>query len=74
MWGAHEGMGWWMLLGTLWFVVFWGLIVYLLISATSRSGNGSAGSEQSPLEILKRRYARGELTQEEYERMRRELT
>ncbi len=29
--------------------------------------------EEDPLEILKRRYARGEITREEYERMREDL-
>jgi putative membrane protein len=30
-------------------------------------------TSQTPLEILKARYARGEITREEYEQMRRDL-
>jgi putative membrane protein len=75
MWGAHEGMGWWMLMGSAWFFLFWGLLTYLIVSAMGRSGTRSrdGSGDESPLDILKRRYARGELTRQEFERMRREL-
>jgi len=33
----------------------------------------SRENEQTPLEILKARYARGEISQEEYQQMRRNL-
>jgi putative membrane protein len=65
-------MGWWMLLGTLWFVIFWGVIIYFIFWAASRAGR-ERPADESPLEILKRRYARGELSPEDFERMRREL-
>ena len=32
-----------------------------------------AQTEQTPLELLKARYARGEISREEYEQVRREL-
>ena len=32
-----------------------------------------AGTSQTPVEILKARYARGEVTREEYEQLRRDL-
>jgi putative membrane protein len=72
MWGAHEGMGWWMLLGMIWFVVFWGLVIYLIFWAGGRVFRERT-SEDTPIEILKRRYARGDLSHEEFERMKREL-
>lgn len=34
---------------------------------------GPAQTHQTPLEILKSRYARGEISREEYEQMRRDL-
>lgn len=53
---------WLLILGTLVWLVIW------LIRQT-----GPAGRE-SPLDILKTRYARGEISRDEYERMRQELS
>ncbi|HWO71959.1 MAG TPA: SHOCT domain-containing protein [Dehalococcoidia bacterium] len=71
MWGTHEGMGWWMLIGSLWFVAFWVTIIYLIIWAINRIGERR--TDETPLEILRRRYARGELSEEQFEKMRRDL-
>lgn len=73
MWEAHNGMGWWMILGSVWFVLFWGAVIYFIFWAA-----GSRGSEQTsretPLDILKRRYASGEISKEEFDRVRQELS
>ncbi|RMG96243.1 MAG: hypothetical protein D6706_10495 [Chloroflexi bacterium] len=66
-------------LGILFMLVFWvvviGLGVWLLANLFPKiSANTSPqNSPDSPVEILKRRYARGEISREEYERMRQEL-
>ena len=73
MWGEHEGMGWWMLFGSVWFVVFWGFIVWFFARILRRPGSRERW-EESALEILRRRYARGEISREEYEAMRRDIT
>jgi putative membrane protein len=65
-------MGWWMLFGGIWMLFFWGAIIWLIIWGVLRLGGGHTGSE-SPLEIAKRRYARGEITREQYEELRRDL-
>ncbi len=58
-------------------VLFWGTIIvgaYFLIRALTQSGGRMAQIEsERPLDVLKRRYAAGEITREEYERMRRDL-
>lgn len=71
------GMGW---LGMIFMVVFWGLVIVglvllirWLIQAT-RGEKSSSHPGSRALEILKERYARGEITQEEFDRMKRDLT
>jgi len=79
---AH-GFGWgWMLFGGLLTLAFWvGLIVLIIlgIQALVRSGSRqpaeSVGSTSDrALEILKERYARGEITKDQYDSMRHDLT
>ena len=85
MWWGHgfEGFSWeWMLFGGLMMLLFWGGLIALLVVVargflSSQRSSGSAGSSASAgntaLDILKARYARGEITKAEYDEMRREL-
>ena len=50
-----------------------GAIVYALGWRPQFNQTGPAPTSQTPLEILKARYAGGEITGEEYEQMRRDL-
>jgi putative membrane protein len=72
MW--YEGMngsGWWMLIsGSLIWLFFIGVIA-LAVWSTVRTPGGGSGA--APLDILKTRLARGEITPEQYEQTRREL-
>ncbi|OIQ50696.1 hypothetical protein BerOc1_02637 [Pseudodesulfovibrio hydrargyri] len=38
------------------------------------TGGGPAGHAETPMDILKRRYAAGEITREQYEEMKRDLS
>jgi putative membrane protein len=82
--GWHMGpgiMGGW---GTGWFggifmIIFWVvllvgvvLVVKWLIQSTGRSQPGAAGGNRA-LDILKERYARGEIDKAEFERMKTDL-
>lgn len=63
------GMGGWMWLApTLMLVLFWGG-VYL----AARAAGTNLRSEERPMDILKKRYANGEINKEEYEEIRREM-
>ena len=73
------GMGWWMMFGMFWMVLFWGGIIALIVwgvkKLTERSGAGTGVSEQrSPLDIAKERYAKGEIAKEEFERLKKDLS
>lgn len=73
MWHIGDGWGWWMVMGWLWMAVFWGLIIWAVSALLSRAGDRGRdgdGREASALEILDRRYARGELSDAEFEAMR----
>jgi putative membrane protein len=86
MWGMMGGMmgpgmmgGWWAGANPWWGVVglvFWVLMLaglgLLALWAIRQVGPEQAGSRRA-VEILKERYARGELTREQYEQMRRDL-
>ena len=83
------GMGGWFGFGWLWMVLFWVLLILLVVwlvtrlfpqiqinnDTLHRTGYPSASTptEETPLDILKKRYARGEITREEFERMRQDL-
>jgi putative membrane protein len=67
MWGFPGGMFMMFLLLLLGVVV-----VYLLLKRQGESRPMEA-SRETPLEILKRRYAKGEITREEFEEMKKDL-
>ncbi len=59
-------------MGALWplFILFWILLIAGVVVVIGWLLRGKA---DTPLEILRRRYARGEIDRETYTRMRREL-
>lgn len=77
MWHMGDGWGWWMVVGTVWMVAFWALLIWGISVLVNRGRDGVASAppahEPSALEILERRYARGEISTEEFEEMRRRL-
>ena len=55
-------------------VLFWGAIIWLVISLINAGTQRSEETSESALAILKKRYARGEVTREQYLEMEKELT
>lgn len=75
MWDMPTGMGWWMAFGGLWMVVFWGGLIALIVwGITKLAGRDGSASKRDPLDVAKERYARGEITREEFEQIKKELS
>ena len=73
MWGG----GWWMFLGPLMMIVFIAAIVAAVVVMVRWLGGSHSATPpplgKTPLDILKERYARGEIDKEEFEERRRVL-
>jgi putative membrane protein len=63
--------GWIMLVWAFLFIVFWAGIITLFIWLIRRLNSQSRS--RNPLDIAKERYARGEISKEEYEQIKRDL-
>ena len=88
-WGGHRdwhmgpgmmggwGMGWF---GMIFMLIFWVLVILGLVFLirwliqNTRKDAGTSNEGSKALDILKERYARGEIDKEEFEGKRRDLT
>ncbi len=74
--GWGYGMGWfWPIIMVAFWIAVIVAVVFLItwLRKTPRTGEQSARSEDSALEILKRRYARGEIDKQEFEEKKKDL-
>lgn len=68
-WGMHDGShwmgmhwGWW-----LFWLVLLAVLLWVLLRSGSRTGGGPTSSGSDAEEELRRRYARGDISEEEYQ-------
>ena len=69
------GMGWWMALVGILCIAFWGGLIWLAVWEIGKAtGHGNAtASIGSPLEIANGRYARSEITKEQFDQIKKDL-
>jgi len=72
--GMMGGSGWG-LFGPILMLLFWGLVIWGVVALARGVGGPGPGPTpaDSALELLKRRYARGEINKQEYEEKKRDL-
>lgn len=70
MWGGGYG-----LFGGLMMILFWGIVIALIVFGVKWMSNnrGSGGNQRDALEILRERFASGEIDEEEFDRRRKVL-
>lgn len=76
-WGMHPMSGFWGAWGIgmmLFMVLFWGLVIVAVVFGIRwLISQGKESRSDSALEILRQRYARGEINKEEFEAKKRDL-
>lgn len=75
-WGWHPMWGFWGLGMMVFMLLFWAVVIIALVAAIRwlmRQGR-EPRREDAALEILRQRYARGEIGREEYETKKRDLS
>ena len=70
------GMGWWMAVAGIFWVLAIGGIIWLAVWGINRATGhrGSTAVMDSPLQIAKERYARSEITREQYDQIKKDLS
>lgn len=54
------------------FLILIGVVVYFIVQST-KSKTPESSSRETPMDILKKRYASGEITKEEFDQAKRDL-
>lgn len=69
-----DGMGWWMLFGGAMWVLFIIAVVFVILAVfRGISARNVSGPRPDAFEIVRGRYARGEISRDEYEQLRQDL-
>ena len=70
-WGAGNMMGWFG--GGIIMIVFWALFIALSVWVVREFSEKNSKSSSNALDILKERYAKGEINKEEFESKKKDI-
>lgn len=68
---GNDWLGWG--LGPFSMIIFWILVIVVIVILINWSAGQVKGTDESALEILKKRYAKGEIGKEEFEAKKKDL-
>ena len=74
MHGMHGGMVWMMLCALFGIFLLVGIVLLIIWAIKTPWKDGRGQPEQTALDILKKRYANGEISSEEFEKMKRDIS
>ncbi len=57
----------------LFWIVLLGIIIFFLVNRSKRTIPTAGMTEEKPLDFLKKRYAKGEIDKEEFERLKKDI-
>ena len=66
-WGM--GMGWWWIIGLIIVIA----VVWMIVKGMNQNNSASQSPGKSALDILKERYAKGEIDKQEFEERKKDL-
>lgn len=69
-WGNY---GWWMGFGWIFMIIFWIFVILGFIYLVKLVLEAKKEKGETALDILKKRYARGEITKEEFEEKKKDI-
>ena len=77
MWGGPEGWGWgfWIVHNLLWWVILiLGIVVLVRMLGRAARRDEPESPPETALDVLKKRYARGEISKTEFEEKKRDIS
>lgn len=58
--------------GGIWVILFWGAVIWLTVWLINQNKD-KLSFQKKPLDIIKERYAKGEINKKQYDEMKKEL-
>ena len=65
---------WHGLFGSIFMIVFWIAVIYFIVWLVRENTNKNGSGDKKSLDVLKERYAKGEITKEQFESMKKDIS